>query len=90
MQENLNATNTLPRLSTIKNLPSCFPLLGLTTAAIQGQIFKAYDRYDSKGRKISGNGLAETGAIIRLGRRVIIDVERYGEWLASGIGKKGQ
>ena len=72
-------------LSTIKNLPSCFPLLGLTQAAIYGHIFKSQDRFDSKGRKIPGNGLAATGAIIRRGRKVLIDVDKYGAWLSSGV-----
>lgn len=75
--------NTLPKLATVKNIPSCFPLLGLTTAAIHGHIFKAQDRFDSKGRKIPGNGLAASGAIIRRGRKVLIDVDRYGAWLAG-------
>ena len=72
------------KLSNVKNLPGCFPLLGLTTAAIQGHIFKAFDRKDKKGRNIPGNGLGETGAIIRRGRKVPIDVDKYGTWLAGG------
>lgn len=76
--------NNLPKLSTVKNLPSCFPLLGLTTAAIHGHIFKAQDRFDSKGRKIFGNGLAASGAIIRRGRKVLIDVDKYAAWLSKG------
>ena len=76
---------TLPKLATVKNLPSCFPLLGLTAAAIHGHIFKSQDRFDSKGRKIPGNGLAETGAIIRRGRKVLIDVDKYGSWLSGGV-----
>lgn len=83
MQESQAVTTTLPKLATVKNLPSCFPLLGLTAAAIHGHIFKAQDRFDSAGRKIPGNGLATTGAIIRRGRKVLIDVDRYGAWLAG-------
>jgi hypothetical protein len=79
----LVAAHNLPRLSTVKNLPGCFPLLGLTSAAIHGHIFKAQDRFDSKGRKIPGNGLAASGAIIRRGRRVLIDLDRYAAWLAG-------
>jgi len=73
------------REATVKTLPSCFPLLGLTPAAIHGHIFKAQDRFDSKGRKIPGNGLALTGAIIRRGRKVLIDVDRYAAWLSGGV-----
>lgn len=84
MSETHGVTNTLPRLSTVNNLPSQFPLAKLTPAAIHGHIFKAQDRYDSKGRLIPGNGLAATGAIIRRGRKVLIDVDRYAAWLAGG------
>lgn len=83
MQESQAVTTALPKLATVKNIPSCFPLLGLTTAAIHGHIFKSQDRLDSKGRKIPGNGLAASGAIIRRGRKVMIDVDRYGAWLAG-------
>lgn len=82
--QNHATTSTLPKLATVKTLPSCFPLVGLTPAAIHGHIFKSQDRFDSKGRKIAGNGLASTGAIIRRGRKVLIDVDRYGAWLSGG------
>lgn len=85
MSESQAVASTLPKLATVKTLPSCFPLLELTPAAIHGHIFKSQDRFDSKGRKIAGNGLAATGAIIRRGRKVLIDVDRYGAWL-SGAG----
>jgi len=86
MSDLQTATNTLPTLSTVKNLPSFFPAVGLTVPAVHGQIFKSQDRFDSKGRKIPGNGLAATGAIIRRGRKVLIDVDRYGAWLAGTDG----
>ena len=85
MQEANNVVNSLPTLSTVKNLSGFFPALELTPAAIQGQIFKAQDRFDSKGRKIPGNGLAATGAIIRRGRKVLIDVDKYAAWLSGGV-----
>lgn len=81
--QNQAVVNTLPKLATVKNVPSFFPSAGLTVPAIHGQIFKAQDRFDSKGRKIPGNGLAAAGAIIRRGRKVLIDVDRYGAWLAG-------
>lgn len=84
MQESQAVVSTLPKLATVKTLPGCFPLLELTPAAIHGHIFKSQDRLDSKGRKIAGNGLASTGAIIRRGRKVLIDVDRYGAWLSGG------
>lgn len=87
MQAN-QVTNNLPTLSTVKNLPSFFPALGLTLAAVHGQIFKAADRINSRGDKIAGNGLAASGAIIRRGRKVLIDVEKYAAWLSGAEGVK--
>ena len=83
MTESQTVANNLPKISTVKNLPGFFPHAGLTTSAVHGHIFKAADRFDSKGRKIPGNGLAATGAIIRRGRKVLIDVPKYGAWLSG-------
>ena len=77
-----------PTLSTIKNLPSFFPSVGLTVPAIHAQIFKAEDRFNSRGEKIVGNGLAETGAIIRRGRKILIDVSKYSAWLSGTSGSQ--
>ena len=84
MQDTKISVNNLPQLSTVKNLPKFFPMLDLTDSAIRGHIFKADERYDSKGRRIPGNGLNETGAIIHRGRKVLIDVDKYAAWLAAG------
>ena len=87
MQEN-QVANSLPTLSTVKNLPGFFPAVGLTLAAVHGQIFKAEDRFNSRGEKIAGNGLAASGAIIRRGRKVLIDVDKYAAWLSGAEGAK--
>lgn len=78
-------TQNIPILSTVNNLPSHFPWAGLTPSTIRSQIFKADNRFDSKGNLIAGNGLAESGAIIRRKgtRTLLIDVSRYGDWLAG-------
>lgn len=45
-------------------------------------IFKAEERYTAKGR-LPGNGLLEAGAIIRVGRKVLIDEARFFDWIDS-------
>jgi hypothetical protein len=55
----------------------------LTQAALRDQILKAAARVNSRGEKTETNGLAEAGAILRVGRRVLIDEERYFAWLDS-------
>jgi len=49
-----------------------------TQSSLRALIDKARDRHSSKGR-VPGNGLAP--AILRVGRRVLIDEERFFQWL---------
>jgi hypothetical protein len=74
---------TPPRLATVNVAATIFAEAGKTPSAIRMDVFKAEDRQNSRGEKIVGNGLAEHGAIIRRGRKVLIDVCRYGNWLAG-------
>jgi hypothetical protein len=70
-------------LATVPVLASIYADAEKTPGAIRMDIFKAQDRTNSRGDVIRGNGLAEYGAIIRRGRKVLIDVRRYGDWLAG-------
>jgi hypothetical protein len=54
-----------------------------TAAAIRAFILNAEDRINSRGERIPGNGLAEAGAIVRVGRRVLIDEGAWFKWLAQ-------
>lgn len=51
-----------------------------TEPAIRNLVFKADARESTLG-PVSGNGLIECGAIVRLGRKVLIHEERFFEWL---------
>jgi hypothetical protein len=77
------AAQGFPRLATVDKTAEVFADAGETPAAIRANIFKASDRLNSRGEKINGNGLAAYGAIIRRGRKVLIDLDRYGAWLAG-------
>ncbi len=78
-----SAQHGLPRLATVENTARTFAAAGQSPAAIRANIFKSQDRLNSRGEKIPGNGLAASGAIIRRGRKVLIDLDRYGAWLAG-------
>ena len=56
-------------------------------AAIRNLIFKADPGHSSKG-DIPGNGLIEAGAIIRIGRKVLIDEACFFEWVESQQGTR--
>ena len=49
-------------------------------AALRNLIFKADPRHSTRG-EIPGNGLIEAGAIIRIGRKVLLDEERFFAWM---------
>lgn len=54
-----------------------------TQAALRNLILNAADRFTSRGERIPGNGLAIAGAIVRVGRRVLIDEEAFFKWIAA-------
>jgi hypothetical protein len=54
-------------------------------SAIRNLIFKSQSRYSTKG-VIPGNGLVERGAVVRLGRRVLIDEAQFLVWVVSAGG----
>jgi hypothetical protein len=55
----------------------------LTRSSLRHLIFNSQPRYSASGDKLHGNGLVEAGAIIRIGRRVLIDAARFREWTHS-------
>ena len=83
MSAEQTATTGLPRLATVDRAAEVFADAGETPAAIRANVFKAADRFNFRGEKINGNGLAAAGAIVRRGRKVLIDLDRYGAWLSG-------
>ena len=53
-----------------------------TEAALRNLIFKAESRESSRGT-IHGNGLIESRALVRYGRKILIHEARFFEWLDS-------
>jgi len=56
-----------------------------TPSSLRNLIFKANERQSSKG-VIAGNGLLEAGAIIRIGRKVLINESKFYAWIESQNG----
>jgi hypothetical protein len=69
-----------PVLLTVEQCSQRNP--AFTIPALRNLIFKAEPRQSSRG-EVPGNGLAEAGAIIRLGRRVLLDEGKFLAWVAS-------
>lgn len=76
------AASTLPRdLFTVGQFSERRP--AWTQAALRNLILNSADRVSSRGDRIPGNGLQESGAIVRVGRRVLIDEGAFFQWLAQ-------
>lgn len=69
------------RVATVAQLAAAYPVF--SQAALRDLIFKSADRFNSRGDRIPGNGLAEAGAILRVGRKVLIDLDAFEAWLDS-------
>ncbi|MCP5231510.1 MAG: hypothetical protein H6948_05360 [Zoogloeaceae bacterium] len=73
------------RLGTVAQAAAAYP--AFTQAAFRDLIFKAEDRYNSRGDTIKGNGLAAAGAIVRVGRKVMINFDAFEAWLDQRASK---
>ncbi len=71
------------RIVAVNQVPQIAGYQWLTKYALRHMIFAASPRYNSKGAKVSGNGMEEAGVIIRLGRKVLIDLDRFDQWLET-------
>ena len=52
----------------------------LTKSGLRHLIFNSRPRYSANGTTIPGNGLAAAGAIVRIGRKVLIDADKFRAW----------
>ena len=68
----MTETYSTPTLLTIKQFSEKHP--AWTQAGLRGLILNAEDRQNSRGHLIQGNGLEV--AIVRVGRKVLIDGKR--------------
>ncbi len=67
-----------PTLFTVEQFSLAQP--AFTGPAVRNLIFRAEPRYSSRGQ-VPGNGLLECGAIVRIGRKVLIHEKRFLEWV---------
>lgn len=76
-----------PAIFTVEQFAPRNP--AFTAPALRNLIFKAEPRLNADGETVPGNGLIEAGAILRIGRKVLIHEQRFFEWLdAQQRGRK--
>lgn len=69
-------TDNTARLKTVRQFSQAYP--AFSEASLRWLIFCAKSRQTSKGH-IPGNGLSS--ALIKVGRRILIDEVRFWEWI---------
>ena len=73
-----NRTNDVQSLFTVNQYAN--KEKSFSPASLRNLIFKAEPRVTYEG-KIPGNGLIECGAIIRVGRKVLLDNKKFLDWV---------
>lgn len=69
------------RFATIKQAAQLRP--AFTEAAFRDIRFKAFDRKNSRGEVIKGNGSGEFGCWLEVGGKVLVDLPKFDAWLES-------
>ncbi len=70
-------------LFTIKQLVMLPEFSFLTESSIRHYIFYSQPRLSASGGKLPSNGLVEAGAIIRIGRKILISAPEFYTWVKS-------
>ena len=69
------------RYATIEQAAKLRP--AFTPAALRDMRFKSAERFNSRGDVIKGNGTADFGVWVTLGRKVLIDLDALDRWIES-------
>lgn len=81
MAADTKSGDAIPRLRTVAQFYEIHP--AWSQASLRNLVLNASDRVNSRGERIAGNGLAEAGAIVRVGRKVLIDEAAFFRWIAE-------
>ena len=73
-------TEQRPSYKTVEQFSKDNP--AFTSSSIRNLIFKADERKSTNG-VITGNGLIECGAVIRVGRKVLINETKFYAWIEA-------
>lgn len=86
-QNHYQRTQSEQTLYTIRQLVALDEFSFLTESSVRHYIFYSQPRPSAFGGNLPPNGLLETGAIIRIGRKILIDINLFRKWLrqANGI-----
>lgn len=69
------------RLCTVRQIPNQPGYEWTSQSFLRHAIFNSESRVGSRGAVIAGNGLSS--AIIRIGRKILIDLDAFDAWIES-------
>jgi hypothetical protein len=69
------------RYATVEQAAQLRP--AFTPPALRDIRFKSADRFNSRGEIIKGNGSANFGVWVSIGRKVLIDLDAFDRWIES-------
>ncbi len=75
--------HTSRRIVRVNDLPTLRGYEWLTKSALRHLIFQSKPRLNSRGEAIKTNGLVESGAVIRIGRKILFDLDKFDLWVDS-------
>ena len=71
------------KLSTVAQFSNAHP--AFTQPSLRNLIHRSATRHSTRG-EIRGNGLVEAGAIVRLGRKLLLDEDKFFAWVREQNG----
>jgi len=72
-----------PVVRRFVTINECAKIRPFTAAALRDLKFKAFDRKNSRGDVIKGNGTGLAGVWLQIGAKVLIDLHRLDPWMES-------
>lgn len=81
MQQTAAVNSTPPVLLSVEQFAAKH--IAWSPAALRSLILNAAERQNSRGEVVGGNGLASAGAIVRIGRRILISEGAFFSWIAD-------
>ena len=64
-------------------IAQCAAVRPFSAASLRDLKFKAFDRKNSRGETIKGNGTGAGGVWIQLGAKILIDLDSLDRWIES-------
>jgi hypothetical protein len=81
----LSATSSLalPERRRFVTINECAIIRPFSAQALRDMKFKAFDRTNSRGEIIAGNGTGPAGVWVQIGTKVLVDLDALDRWIES-------